>query len=462
MPNSLFIKVFLGFWLVTLLIAAGWRVTGEYLDELPRASGPGDRTEHLEGPPQRYLLRLVYNLQTLADSEIPPLIGQYEQQYGITVYLLDNQGNELLGRSVPPRARELATRLKGPRRRIASHEHGRHMIAHEIYRRDEGIMRAVVVFPPPRHRVLGLLVEHKWLRLGLALLISGLLCYALTRLLTGRLGALQKAAGRIAAGDLDARLVVRPHGGDETDQLARDFNTMAEQLQARMQAQRRLLRDVSHELRSPLARLRVAIALAQDNPDTQALQLERMEREVERLEALIAELLSTQQDTLVLDSHVDLANLLSELCEDARFEGAQRGIDVTLVVATDQALVACSAELLHRALENVLRNAVRHSPDNGSITVTLSSTGDDYRIEVQDQGPGLQEAELSKIFDAFYRADESRTPGEAGYGLGLAIARRAIGLHGGDISARNCNPGLCVAITLPADGRASTHSSARL
>ena len=437
MPNSLFIKVFFGFWLVTLCIAAGWRIAGEYVDDLPRPPRPGSGSEHPEGPPPRFLLRLFYNVQTLSDSELPPLVADIEATHGITVYLLDRRGRELQARDVPDAVRKLATRLEGPRRRAFARDRGGHMAAQEIYRREQGVMRAVVVFPAPRHRLLGLLIDNKWLRLGLALIISGLLCYGLSRVLTRRLGQLQSVAGRIAAGDLDARLQVRPSGGDETDQLARDFNSMAEQLQSRIEAQKRLLRDVSHELRSPLARLRVALALSQDAAEKHPEHLLRMEREAERLEELINELLSAQQNDLLLDSHVDLVKLLEQLCEDARFEGAQRQLSVNLASEVPEAVVLASTGLLHRALENVLRNALRHSPESGEITVALAARGAGFCIEIRDQGPGLPEAELSRVFEPFYRADEARTPGESGFGLGLSIARRAVRLHGGEISATN-------------------------
>jgi two-component system sensor histidine kinase CpxA len=451
MPSNLFVKVFLGFWLVTLCIAAGWRLTGEYLDDLPRPPGHGAAPGHPEGPPPRFLLRLFYSVQTLPADELPPLITRLEQNHDITVYLFDRRGQELQGRDAPADVREFTTRLQGPRRRAFASERGRHMVAHEVYRAEQGVIRTVVVFPPHEHRLLGLLIDNRWLRLGLALLISGLLCYGLSRLLTRRLEKLQSAAGQIAAGDLDARLEVRERGGDETDQLARDFNSMAEQLQSRMEAQKRLLSDVSHELRSPLARLRVALALAQDAPDKHSEHLARMERETGRLEELIQELLNAQQDALVLDRHVDLVAMLEQLCEDARFEGEQRDLRVSLACAVDEAVVPSSADLLRRALENVLRNALRHSPDGGEVSVRLSPQGKGFGIEIRDRGPGLPEAELSRIFEPFYRADEARTPGDSGYGLGLAIARRALRLHGGEISARNTFPGLCVTITLPTD-----------
>jgi two-component system sensor histidine kinase CpxA len=264
-----------------------------------------------------------------------------------------------------------------------------------------------------------------------------------------RIRRLQLASRRLATGDLDTRLQVRRWGLDETDELARDFNSMAQQLQERVEAQKRLLADVSHELRSPLARLRIALALAQEHPDGSPAYLQRIERETERLEELIGQLLASQAEGIELSDHIDLVSLLQQLCSDANFEGAPKGRQVLLIHSLPEAIVASSGDLLQKSFENILRNALSHTADNSTVTVTLDRVGDRYRVRVADQGGGVAESELEKIFEAFYRADTARGRDTGGHGLGLAIARRAIARHGGDIRAENTETGLAVTTTLP-------------
>ena len=330
------------------------------------------------------------------------------------------------------------------------------LLAHDIYRAEAGPLRAVLILPAARHDILQLLSDNLWLRLGLAVIVSGLLCFGLSRLMTTRLKELQGASRRLAGGELDTRLQVRDFGGDETDELARDFNTMAQQLQERIQAQKRLLHDVSHELRSPLARLRVALALAErGGPDT-AQHLQRIDRETERLEELIAQLLSTRAQALTLEDHVDLAALLEQLCADARFEGRLREKIVLFESVRPQAIVATAGDLLQKIFENILRNAVHHTPSHSTVSVQLTGVAGGYNVRIADQGAGVEEGELDRIFDGFYRADTARSQETGGHGLGLAIARRAVVALGGRVEAVNTGRGLAVTVFLPGAGIGDT------
>ncbi|MCP4466470.1 MAG: two-component sensor histidine kinase, partial [Halieaceae bacterium] len=228
------------------------------------------------------------------------------------------------------------------------------------------------------------------------------------------------------------------------------FNTMAAQLQERIQAQKRLMGDISHELRSPLARLRVSLALAQEKPAEHRQYLKRIEQDAERLEALIAQLLSNQRLNVKLEDTIDLGVLLEQLCDNARFEGQQSG--KTFFFRTDiaAAIVQTHADTLQKAFENILRNALQHTPDNTTVEVVLSDAGG-YKITVEDQGAGVAEDEIDKIFTEFYQVDKTRSPTSEGFGLGLAIARRGIALHGGQIHAENTARGLRVCVQLPPD-----------
>ena len=448
--GRLFVKIFLGFWLVTVAILGSWLLTDDYFRSLPAGDAVKEGPRPA-GPPHRFVLRMIYDLQHAPDHELPELLQEAQQKHRVEIFLLSPGGEDLLEREVPERALRVAARLDGARRRAVDHSQGQLLLAHEIYRREQGPLRAVFQFRQPR-ALLGWLGGHPWLRLGMAVLISGLVCYLLSRLVTNRLKALQGAARRLAEGDLDTRLQVRSSGGDETDELARDFNTMAEQLQERIQAQKRLLSDVSHELRSPLARLRIALALAQEDRDKTTDYLARIEQETERLEDLIGQLLSSQARSPATDTTVDLVPLLHQLCKDANFEGQPAGKQVRFDCDLERAVVTGSEDLLQRSFENILRNALTHTPEHSRITMALADAGHSYRVTITDMGPGVPEAELERIFDEFYRVDTARARESGGYGLGLAIARRAIVQQGGEITAANTGSGLAVTARLPKAG----------
>lgn len=443
--NSLFVKIFLGFWVVTIAVLGSWLLAGHYLDSL---SPDESQSRGGDGPP-RFVMRLLYDLQNQPLEQLSRVITAVQTERKVRAYFLNADGEDVLGRRVPANVATVAARLDDTGRRAFLRDDRRHLVAHQLFRDDLGPMRSVLVFKPSRSRLMNALGSNLWLRVVLAVLVSGLLCYLLSRVLTRRLSGLRRAAAQLAAGDLDVRLAVRNHGGDETDDLARDFNRMAGLLQQRIAAQRRLLADVSHELRSPLARLRVALALAEQNPAAVTPQLQRIEREAGRLDELIAELLSSQSDDSAMDEHIDLVPLLRDLCNDASFEGRENGRSVHLQCTSAQALVLGDGERLRKAFDNVLRNALYYSPPDTEITVSVSIDVEEILISVQDQGPGIPAAELSRIFDEFYRVDSARARETGGYGLGLAIARRSILQHGGSITATNTSPGLRMDITLP-------------
>lgn len=447
MRGNIFTKIFIGFWLVSIAVLASWMVTHDYFES--RLQGEHRPPQNAEGPPHRFVLRLIYGLQNAPEERLPQIVESAREKHGIELYLLDRSGHDLLGQEVPAALSALADQLKGRKRRVFGRWEGKPLNAHEIYREDMGRLRLVMVFPEARHKVLGLLGTNLWLRLALAIIISGLACYALSRLMTNRLRDLQQASRKLAGGDLATRIDVRERGGDETDELARDFNSMAEQLQQRMQAQKQLLSDVSHELRSPIARLRVALALAEEDPQKCQAYLQRMEHETGRLEELISQLLASQQDSPELDKHIDLVELLRELSADGNFEGEQDNKRVVLQCTEQQVVIASAGDLLHKCFENIIRNALGHSPVGSQVTVGLAVTGDHCQVTVQDQGPGVADDQLERIFDEFYRVDSARSREDGGHGLGLAIARRAIELHGGSVRADNTKGGLTVIVTLP-------------
>jgi signal transduction histidine kinase len=304
--------------------------------------------------------------------------------------------------------------------------------------------------------------ETQLLRVISVFLITGLFCYGLARYLAAPVGKIRSAAQKIAKGDLSARVEPNrfPRGLDELTVLARDFDAMAERMESLVAAQSRLLGDVSHELRSPLTRLGLALELARRGDETKrAAAFERIEREAIRLDALIGELLtlSRLENGLRAESLsrlVDLSAIASEVAADADFEAqnAGRGVRVSFSGPKENVPLRGDAELLRRALENVARNAARHTDENTTVETSLRVTKEGVVWTARDHGPGVPEEELNDIFRPFYRVEGARERAEfdRGTGLGLAIAERAASAHGGTIKAKNAEGGgLEVEVSLP-------------
>lgn len=254
---------------------------------------------------------------------------------------------------------------------------------------------------------------------------------------------------RFGGGDLGAR--IHANRKDEIGDLARSFDSMADRIQALLTAERRLLQDISHELRSPLARLSFAAELMKDAPDPEAAA-DRMKQEIRRLTQLVASLLEVTTAEGDPSSRVverfAVSAVLEPTVDDCAFEAEARGVRIESD-SRSTAEIDGDPELLRRALENVLRNAVRYAPEGSAVKVKIEDSDDRVRISIRDHGPGVPEEALSHIFDPFFRADASRDPATGNVGLGLAIARRAVLIHHGNITAMNAQPGLCVIIDVP-------------
>ncbi|MFC1694619.1 ATP-binding protein [Pseudomonadota bacterium] len=297
------------------------------------------------------------------------------------------------------------------------------------------------------------------LRLVAAAAISALISYFLARSLVTPLEELRRASRKIAAGDLATRVSkTMPGRQDEIGQLATDFDVMTSRLQAMQQANRRLLQDVSHELRSPLARLSVALEIARKKgAGGIESELDRIALEGERLESLVNDVLGmlreSSETAARLDDDLDLTILLNDLVEIVNYEVPEGKPGISWQ-APESCVFRGDRELLWRAVENLLRNALRFTdPDRGvQLSLQVSKRKSRARIMVRDYGCGVPEAELEKIFEPFYRVQESRERGTGGHGLGLSIAANAVQRHGGSILAVNAEGGgLLVTISLPLD-----------
>jgi len=288
----------------------------------------------------------------------------------------------------------------------------------------------------------------------IAILVAAVPSLLLARYISLPLVRLQRASRSLAAGVLETR-VGSPSNrrSDEVGILARDFDTMAERIQALITDKETLLRDLSHELRSPLARMRMALALAQRRAsDAEQPDLTRIEKEAEQLDELIGQIMTlarlrTQEEPT--REPLLLEELITQVLDDARFERPDAQIESH---GEGPARVLGDPRGLKSALENVVRNALTYAAADGPIEVHLERSGNDFEIRVCDSGPGVAEEDLTRIFEPLYRADASRDHKTSGQGIGLAITARVMELHGGVVSAANrAGGGLEITLRLPAD-----------
>jgi two-component system sensor histidine kinase CpxA len=280
-------------------------------------------------------------------------------------------------------------------------------------------------------------------------LVIVLLCYALAVTLARPLRELRESMVRFGAGDLDVRSNLRRK--DEIGDLANAFNDMAGRMKTLLTAERRLLQDISHELRSPLNRLGFAVELARSSNDRNSA-LDRIKHESNRLTSLVGELIQMTRaegdPAERINEALDLSEVVAQVVREAEIEAEAR--QVRLVQRWQGSFRAVGdAPLLARALDNVLRNAIRHTAAGTAVEINIEVRAGDAIVSVRDQGPGVPEEMLAAIFKPFFRVESDRGRDSGGIGLGLAIAQRAIVLHHGEISARNAEPGLIVEIRLP-------------
>jgi signal transduction histidine kinase len=449
--RTLFLKIFFCFLVIIVLVGTSletsallarfyedrWQVTLHSI--MPMEAEKAARMYETEGPDQ-----------------LRAYLDDLQSRKTVRFYFFDEEGEALLDRPAPEMVQAIARSKETMARTTAQ--------GLSAVRVRQGIAVRQVVAPSGRKFSLAFqtspsqlvplseaIGSHPYLRLGVITLIAIGLCLVLTLHITRPLGKLRQAASEIAEGRLKTR--VKPAIGrrhDEIAMLGEDFDRMAEQIERLVTAQRNLLGDVSHELRSPLARLIVALSLLKHGQGEEAVEYQsRIGIEAERLDKLIGQLLTLTRIDSGVDSNLretfDLANLVQEVVADGDFEARAQDRSVRFI-ANESCTITGVAELIRSAVENVIRNAVRHTATGTTVEVTMERQSRSILLRVRDHGPGVPDAMLQDIFLPFHRV----AAGANGSGLGLAIADRVVRMHNGTIQAYNARErGLVIDIQLP-------------
>ena len=451
--RSLFLRFFVSFWLI-IGITIGAAATGGYW----YAERVRDAIEDFEVSDS--MLAASTALQTGGRDGLEDWLRDYRATRGITLYVFDDSGKDLLNREVSGRIDRAFRRhrdylrSRGPGRIDRGNaQRSRHLP--DIVAANGDIYTFYVSASRIPEAIWGA-TDIRLLLLIFALLVSGTVSYGLASAIARPVRKLRDATVTLADGDLQVRVADSVgKRRDELGMLGRDFDSMASKLQRAAEQQVELSRNISHELRSPLARMRVAVELARRKAG-ELSEFERLDVEAERLDSLIGQILSYTKldaDPSRGSAQVDLADVIGEVVENVNFECEADGANGTTVVTDidDTATMNGHYDVLVSAIENVVRNAARHSPPGGVVRVALSSQENTIQIEISDDGPGVSQDDLAHLFEPFFRTRESaEKDGNGGTGLGLAIARRSVQLHGGEIEARNQDGnGLSVLICLP-------------
>jgi two-component system sensor histidine kinase CpxA len=432
---TFFWRIFMSFWLVAVLLAGSFFVLG-------RLSSSEIIDRHLAAlQAQAELVAGLWN----SDGGQPAVMHWLaRQQKPQKARLLTRNGrNPFPGRMMGMMKRQ-ASGSGTIQAGIHQLPDGRILLAAQLPGIQPALFLVRKLAPQQLHRI------PLPLMLALAVLIIALVSFLLASMLVKRLRSLRETVQVISDGDLSARVTLG--GQDEISALATDFNRMADRIGEMMASQRQLVSDVSHELRSPLARLRIALELAERADDPRQM-LQKIAKEADELEHMVSSLLSLarmESGQSVLEKHPQsLCPLLRKIIDDANFEGKASQRRVVLKSCEDIEL-QMDTVLMQSAIENVIRNALHYTPQGGEVQVTVEPSGEQIRIIIEDQGPGVPEKELERLFEPFARVGEARDRHSGGYGLGLAITGKALQAHAGKAHAENRpQGGLRVILSLP-------------
>ena len=449
--RSLYWKIFVSFWVASTLIIVS---TAWVTSELARkAAIPVHEKVFMDS----YATAAVATFESGHPNTLKKWLKHAGDSREMTLYLLCNNGRIFSNQTPPPIIQHITTNLVHAKLDEGVLRFGNILVSHEILSTSGKAYRLAAVSDKPLSHFIQITWASLAIRLLIAVVISGIICYLLSNYLTKPLRSLSLAAKSLATGQLSTRVGrFVGHHRDEIAQLSHDFDRMAEKIEKMVISKERLLQDISHELRSPLARLQIAVELGRKKSGAEARnEFARMEEECLRLNSLIGEILDfARLDKSVYSlqrTQVNIPALIEHIVADANYEFNKANKHVILT-----SIACCTLfvdeRLLHRAIENILRNALHYSP-NKDIVHILMALSDDQKnliIQIEDEGPGVPPDQLKKIFKPFYRVDPSREKKTGGYGLGLTIAHQAIYLHNGTIQVSNkITGGLTVTIVLP-------------
>ena len=444
MHLGLFTKLFLSFWFVTLAAMAGWKLSFESFENPNFTSN--ETVSNSSYLPTREMAGVLFRLQRGSVKSMERFIEGVRRR-GIDLRLINLDGSSLDKAEIP---RELSFFVQTKRElvdgSVVEIQSGERFAVYNLIRRDIGpFLVAIKTGNSTR-----LWRTNPSSRFFIAIMISGMLCFFLTWLFTRRLSSLRNISGKLAQGELDVEIEPAVYFYDELDALGEDLNAMATKLRERIASQRRFLADVSHELRSPLARIQIALTLAENSPEDKFNHLNRIRLEVERVDDMIGQLIASQRDIGRLQEKTNLSQVVEELLIESEIEAKDKEISMSLVTTGGPYFVMSDRGLLEGAIENIFRNAITHSPSKGVIRVEIQMLVEsEVNISIFDEGPGVPEADLDRIFDPFFRVEHARDRGTGGTGLGLAIVKRTVEQHSGSIVAKNMQEGFCIQITLP-------------
>lgn len=450
--RSLFLKIFFWFW--ATVIATGVALILTFILE-PR-SVPSRWHATLIDTARYSGTIAVETAERDGSASASAYLARIEQETHMKACLFDASGNAIAGSGCSS-FQSMTSHVVASRDSDFSMKYGIARVALMLTGQTSSHYVFATELPAGPRAALGMNRAAVILQWGVALLVSGLICSLLTRYLTAPILQLRKMSQKLAAGDLSVRtgsgLAQRQ---DEIGDLVRDFNAMASRIEELISRQRQLISDVSHELRSPLARLNVALDLGRERKGNDPA-FEQMQEDLRLLDEMIGRLLTIAKLDIsaaqVPMMDVDLADLLSQIVRNAKFESREPNGGIRLI-SSGQGVVWGSAELLHSAIENVVRNAIRYTENGTCVEISMECKNpSSVRLVVRDYGPGIPESELKNIFQPFYRVAGARDRQSGGTGLGLAITDRVVRLHGGTIRAENATPrGLNVEIVLPLSG----------
>jgi signal transduction histidine kinase len=474
--RSFWIRIFATFWVIEILtIAAVVTLRGSFEDFTLRPMS------------EKALRAMAFSAEEAYQAgqcnELNPLFDRFERVYKVRPYLFDEKGHAVCRETVSPAVQSAAMEPQ-----LFGSIHGLPIMRDEPQVRNGYRVAAIrlnlsqlapYTFVAEIDQALSLFSWLNRFRIEIviltAIVVSGITTAILAKILVRPIGRLRSTALDLASGNLKARASGargEPSKGDEVAGLVRDFNRMADQIETLVGNQKQLIRDVSHELRSPLSRLSVALELLREDTNEQSIvHVERIEREADRLNRLIGQLLDLSRmegmnGANISKEMIPLGDILSNVVENARYEASARNCNVR-AVSVEPTSIYGNAELLLSALENVVRNAIRYTDQGTDVVVTLerqhAADEEIARLTIRDFGPGVPEDKIPSLCLPFYRVDPARSNETGGTGVGLAIADRAVRLHGGSLALRN-HPqgGLEISLLLPLTETATREDIRRL